>query len=29
MLGCYILCSEIFVEVDRVGVKVEGQSDRP
>jgi hypothetical protein len=24
MLGCYILCSEILVEVDRLGVKVKG-----
>jgi hypothetical protein len=29
MLGCYILCSESLVEVDRLGVKVEGRSDRP
>jgi len=27
--GCYILCSESLVEVDRLGVKVEGWSDRP
>jgi hypothetical protein len=28
MLGCYIVYSESLVEVDRVGVKDEGQSDR-
>jgi hypothetical protein len=28
MLGCYILCSEILVEVDGLGVKFEGRSDR-
>jgi hypothetical protein len=26
MLGCYILCSESLVEVDRLVVKVEGRS---
>jgi hypothetical protein len=29
MLCCYILCSEILVKVDCIGVKVEGRSDRP
>jgi hypothetical protein len=28
MLGCYIFCSESVVEVDRLGVKDEGRSDR-
>jgi hypothetical protein len=27
-LGCYILCSESLVEVDQLGVKVEGRSVR-
>jgi hypothetical protein len=26
MLGCYIFCSEILVEVDQMGVKVKGRS---
>jgi hypothetical protein len=28
MLGCYILCSEILVEVDQLAVKVKGRSVR-
>jgi len=29
LLGCFILQSESLVEVDRLGVKVEGRSVRP